>query len=99
MAPREQLQLLLETFCEHVYFQPPATVQMEYPAIVYERDTINTRFADNAPYWHAERYSLKVICKSPDDILVKQIAGLPMCTHDRFFVVLNLNHDVFTMYF
>ncbi len=32
---------------DNVYFQPPPTVKMQYPCIVYKRDYLNTEFADN----------------------------------------------------
>ena len=45
MARRLELQNLLANLLgtNNVYFQPPPTVQMEYPAIVYHRDYELTR--------------------------------------------------------
>ena len=39
-TPRLELQDLLETVLgsQYVYFQPPATLRMRYPCIVYARD-------------------------------------------------------------
>ena len=34
----------------HTYFQPPASVKMKYPAIVYELDDIDTKHANNSIY-------------------------------------------------
>lgn len=99
MGQRVLLQEVLETICDHVYFQPPANVEMEYPAIVYNREPIDTRFADNAPYILTDHYELTLITRNPDDARVKALASLPQCRHDRFFVSDNLNHDVFTIYF
>lgn len=101
MAPRLDLQQLLEGLLgsRNVYFQPPATVQMEYPAIVYERGRMDIKHADNSPYAHKKRYQVTVIDPNPDNSFVDQVANLPLCTHDRFFTADNLNHDVFTLYF
>jgi hypothetical protein len=99
MAPRLDLQALLEDITEHVYFQPPANVQMEFPCIVYARDTAVTKFAGNAPYNHTKRYQVTVIDRSPDTQIYDKIAALPMCIFNRHFVVDNLNHDVFNLYF
>lgn len=99
MAPRSELQTALEVVCENVYFQPPASVQMTYPAIVYERDRSDTRFADDRPYTVTKQYALTLICKSPDDSIFEMLSSLPMCAHVRHFVVDNLNHDVFNIYF
>jgi hypothetical protein len=72
---------------------------MAYPAIVYERDRANSRFADDNPYTVTKQYSMKLITKNPDDAIFEALAALPMCAHERFFVVDNLNHDVFNIYF
>jgi hypothetical protein len=99
MAPRSSLQQILELICEHVYFQAPTNVQMQYPAIVYEKAPTNTIFADNRPYSHTNQYSLMVISRDPDEPISVMMRELPMCSHDRSYVADNLNHDVFTLYF
>lgn len=99
MGPRSDLQEILEGICPNVYFQPPANVQMIYPAIVYQRDRADTKFADNKPYTNTKQYSLTSISRNPDENIFEALAALPMCAHERFFVVDNLNHDVFNIYF
>lgn len=96
---RLDLQFLLEDILEsrNVYYQPPESVKMKYPAIVYERDSINNEFADNIIYTQNTQYSITVIDKNPDSKIVKKISLLPMCRHNRHFVSDNLNHDVFTI--
>lgn len=100
MVPRRyDLQEILEGVCPNVYFQPPANVQMIYPAIVYERSRADVKFADNRPYSNTKQYSLTLISRNPDESIFEALAALPMCAHERFFVVDNLNHDVFNIYF
>lgn len=101
MAPRVELQAVLEELLGSgdVYFQPPANVQLAYPAIVYQRDDINNKFADNGPYSMHQRYQVTHISRDPDSSVPYKIAALPMCIFSRFFVADNLNHDVFTLYF
>lgn len=99
MAPRLQLQSLLEGIAEHVYFQPPPNIDMQYPCIVYNRDSARSAFADNEPYRYTKRYSVTVIDRDPDSPIPDQVAALPLCTYSRFFIADNLNHDVFTLYF
>lgn len=98
---RQILQALLEGILgsRHVYFQPPANVQMQYPCIVYRRDTATTEFAANQPYRYSKRYQVTVIDRNPDSDIPDKVAALPMCTFNRFFVADNLNHDVFNVYF
>lgn len=81
------------------YFQPPASIEMEYDCIRYERNKIDPRFANNAPYSLRDRYQVTVIYRNPDSELPKKIAQLPLCSHDRHYTADNLNHDVFNIYF
>jgi len=101
MGQRLELQTLLEALLESefVYFQPPASVQMSYPCIVYKRDDMDTKFADNRPYSLTTRYSVTVIDRDPDSVIPKKVASLPQCIFNRSFVAENLNHDVFVLYF
>jgi len=101
MAPRLDLQAILVSLLgsKNVYFQPPPTVQMSYPCIVYNRQDIRTEFADNEPYKHKKRYQVTVIDKDPDSDIPDKVAALPMCSYDRFFTADNLNHDVFNLFF
>lgn len=99
MAPRTQLQSLLETMADHVYFQPPPNVQMAYPCIVYKIDDMDTEFADNKPYTVTRRYLVTVIDADPDSAIVGAVSLLPMCLYNRGFAADNLNHNVFTLYF
>lgn len=99
--PRVELQQLLEDTLgsRHVYFNPPATIKMTYPAIVYERSDIENLAADNLPYLRHYRYMLTVIDKNPDSEHVENVSLLPACSYDRHYVADNLHHDVFTIYF
>lgn len=99
MGQRLDLHALLLTICPNAYFQPPADVQMEYPAIVYELDRFDTKFADDRPYAVTRHYSLQLISRDPDDAKLGAISALPMCAHERFFVADNLNHNVFSIFF
>lgn len=101
MTSRLELhELLCETLgSRHVYYQPPESVKMVYPSIVYARNSINNKFADNSVYKRMTGYSITVIDEDPDSEIVERIAQLPMCRFDRHFVSDNLNHDVFTIYY
>jgi hypothetical protein len=101
LTSRLQLQHLFETLLgsRNVYFQPPANVQMQYPCIVYELDTVESLFADNKPYRHTKRYQVTVIDSDPDSGLPDKIAELPLCSFQRHYTADNLNHDVFNLFF
>ena len=96
--------VLHETLCavlgsRNVYFQPPANVRMNYPAIVYSRNDIWNTFADNSAYIQSHSYEVIVIDKNPDSGIVDRIASLPMCRFNRHYTSDNLNHDAFTLYY
>lgn len=101
MSRRLELQALLEALVgsRNVYFQPGPDIEMEYPCIAYTRSSILARWANNFPYFLRDRYSLTVMDRDPDSTIVRNVAGLPMCSYDRTFVVDQLNQTVFTIYF
>lgn len=101
MAQRLSLQELLVEILDsdHVYFQPPSNVQMQYPCIVYNRELIVATWAENKPYSLDNRYLVTVIDRDPDSEIPDKIAALPLCVHDRFFIADNLNHNVFKLFF
>lgn len=74
-------------------------MQISYPAIVYEMDRADTKFADDLPFSVTKQYSVQLISQNPDEILFDALAALPMCAHERHFVADNLNHEVFNIFF
>ena len=82
-----------------VYFQPPASMTMVYPCIVYQRDPGSSKFANNLPYNYEQQYQVSLISRSPDEAVKQKLAALPKSSHARFYVADNLNHDVFSIYF
>lgn len=92
-----------QVFCEllgseNVYFQPPESVKMSYPAIVYSRDNIENQFADDSVYLQRVRYRVTVIDRDPDSVYVKKVSQLPKCRFDRHYSSDGLNHDSFILY-
>ena len=101
MDRRLQLQETLVNILgsNNVYFQPPETIRLQYPCIIYERSDIDKKYADNRAYMSMVRYSLTLITRSPESDLVKAILELPYCSYDRYYAADTLNHDVFTLYY
>ena len=84
----------------NVYFQPPESIKLVYPCIVYRRSSGNTKYSNDMPYLFTQAYEVTVITSDPDSPLVRAIAtGFPLIRYDRHFVTDNLNHDVYTIYF
>lgn len=101
MASRIELQALLENILggRNVYYQPPASIQMKYPAIVYSRHKIENTHADNIVYRQTRSYEIIVIDKDPDSPIIDRISQLPLCSFNRHYVADNLNHDVFLLFY
>ena len=99
MAPRLELQSLLEEVTEHVYFQPPSSIQMEYPCIIYSRDGSSADHANNDLYRHIKRYEVTVIDRNPDTELADKVEALRYSSFERFFAADHLNHYVFSLFF
>lgn len=81
------------------YFQPPSSVKMKYPAIVYALDDIENVHADNGVYSSRRHYSVTVIESDPDSELVDKVASIPTCRFERYYASENLNHWNFSLYF
>ena len=101
MATRLDLQNKLQELLgsKHVYYQPPESIKMEYPAIRYSRSDIVSKHADNMKYNNINCYEIIVIDKRPDNVVIQKILELPLTSFERHYVANNLNHDVITIYY
>ena len=101
MASRLKLH---EVLCEilgsrNVYFNPPESVKLRYPAIVYNRKRIDNTYANNGVYTQSDAYEVTVIDYDVESEIVEKVSKLPMCSFDRNFKSDNLDHNVFTLYY
>ncbi len=95
---------LHEILCEilgsrHVYFQPPESVKITYPAIVYSREGYHNDFANNDVYVTRRKYQVTYISKNPDSDIPDKLNRFDYSRFSRRFVSENLYHDVFDIYF
>ena len=101
MPNRVNLQTFLSELIgsRNVYFDPPASVKMNYPAIRYTRKSIQKRTANDTTYRLLKPYELVVIDTHPESVIIDKLLALPYCSHDRHYKADNLHHDVFTLYY
>lgn len=101
MASRLELQTLLEKLLGsgNVYYQPPESLRINYPAIVYSKSRIDSRKANDLLYSRNTRYDITVVDKLPDNPVIDELLKLPYCSFDRHYKADNLNHDTLTLYF
>lgn len=82
-----------------VYYQPPESIKICYPAIIYSRSDIMNTNADNRVYKQDHFYKITVIDPNPDSQIVDRISKLPKINFDSHYTSDGLNHDVFTLYY
>lgn len=85
---------------KNVYFQPPETIKLKYPCIIYNLDNYATRFADDETYLGKRNYQILYITKNPDDEMIeKLISSFQLIRFSRSFTSDNLNHYSYTLYY
>ena len=106
MGSRLSLQTLLQNLIgvrsdgkANVYFQPPESVKMNYPCIIYGRNDSSEIRANNKMYGFTNGYLVTVIDTNPDSVILDKLICLPMCSFDRHYTADNLNHDVYKLYY
>ena len=98
---RLTLQTKLEDLLgsNHVYYQPPENLKMEYPAIRYFKSDEEDIYANNIKYLSMSVYDLIVIDKKPDNPVIKKLLELPYSEFDRHDVADGLNHDIIRIFY
>lgn len=102
MNRRLELQSKLESILgeSHVYFQPPASVNILYPCFVYRIGSGDAKYANNMAYSYVNSYDVLYITKRPDlDMIDQVLRELPMCRLNNTYCSEGLNHYAFTLYY
>lgn len=81
----------------NVYYQPPSTINLKYPAIVYSRSGIDNVFANDDVYNQNREYQITVIDYDPDSKIVDKVSRVKRIKFVRHYASNNLNHDVFSI--
>ncbi len=102
---RRELHSILEDILErnglekNVYFQPPETLKMNYPCIVYHRQYLTGTPADNQKYLIDRQYRIIYIDRSPISDVIDSLLSLKYCRYMSHSVVDGLNQDAFEIYY
>lgn len=101
MGTRLSLQDKLEKLLgsKNVYYQPPESLKMDYPAIRYSKAKIDEDYGDNIGYAKYNAYDIIVIDKLPDNPVINKILDMPYSSFDRHYTSDNLNHDIIRLYY
>lgn len=79
----------------NVYYQPPESLRIKYPAIIYSLEGIENLFSGNTIYLQKCLYRVIVVDSDPDSEVVKNMSMLPRCKYIKHYIADNLNHYVF----
>ena len=101
MASRPTLQQVLVDVLgsNYVYFQPPESVKLQYPCIIYEEMRGASFRANDKLYGYRKCYNLILIDKNPYSEIPDRIRQLPLCDTDRMYKADNLYHFSFRLYY
>lgn len=85
---------------EHVYFQPPQSIRMDYPCIRYSFEGIEKYNANNSIYFSRDEYSITVIDRNPNSEIPSKILNeFKYCRLEQHYVADNLHHFVFNLFY
>lgn len=85
---------------KNVYYQPPESLKINLPAIIYYADTPQEVNANNGVYFLGHRYHVTYLTLDPDSQVVDDILTSFKKIHaETFFKKDNTNHYQFTLYY
>lgn len=102
MASRLELH---EELCKilgsrNVYYQPPKSIKMQYPCIVYSKAGVSKHNANNKAYIKTNEYDGVTIDYDPDSEIADNILDhFEMCSLSDGYTADNLNHRPFKLYY
>ena len=97
---RIELQEALEDFLgsRNVYYQPPESIKLKYPCILYEKSRVQQVYADNVTYLKHKNYELTLIYRDADSTLPDEILDyFQGISFDRAYKADNLYHETYTI--
>lgn len=81
-----------------VLFQPPATVKLEYPCIIYKLSDMPAIWSGNLPYHWERCYEVTLISRNPQEPMAEKLVALRVSKFERYFAADNLHHFVYKIY-
>lgn len=84
----------------NVYYQPPESIKIVYPCIIYKQTGMNIKKANNKCYIMHDKYDITIITRTPDPKIKYEILNhFRMINFDRMYTMNNLNHYTYTLYY
>ena len=84
----------------NVYFQPPETLKMQYPCIVYFKTSVPARYANDLIYSYKQCYTVTYVDKNPDaELPFDLLKAFQYSKIDSFYKSEGLNHTKLTIFY
>lgn len=84
----------------NAYYDPPESVKLKYPCIVYALDGMDKHNANDRRYNSTNRYQVTLMESSSDSAYHDKILDrFPMASFDRSYPANSLHHKVYTIYY
>lgn len=82
-----------------LYYQPPESVKLAYPCIIYKLADLTADYADDVPYRRAIRFDITYITRSPISSVPDVLSLQPQFAFDRYYTFENLHHYAYNATF
>lgn len=79
----------------HVYYQPPENLKMEFPCIVYSLQDMTHAMANNEKYIKNRTYKVIVITPQVDPEVVNLVENFDYCKFQQVYTADGMYHYVF----
>lgn len=87
-------------YLEKVYFQPPESVRLEFPCIVYKWDGNSDKHADDTIYNSRRHYSITIVDSNPDSVIPGVFQkNFTYAKLDGTYTSDGMNHWRYSLYF
>ena len=84
----------------NVYFQPPESIKMSYPAIVYDVYRVRQRFANDKQYLAYKGWTITIIDRNEEvDWITDMLEAFSYCSLERTYVADGLTHYSFILFY
>lgn len=84
---------------KNVYFQPPESLKLNYPAIVYSVSDIKNTYAGDDVYNQSRYYKVTVLDFNSDSRISDKISKIPNSRFNTYFASDKINHYVYMIYY
>lgn len=79
-----------------LYYQPPESMRLEYPCMIYHLKDMSSNYADNRPYMKLISFDITYVTRSPSSSVPVAMTDQSLMSFDRYYTADNLHHYAYT---